>query len=201
MNTTGQSEYVNINTVNDTSKTDFVRNESLALTLSTPKDEGNRHGNIYKGWFIPPATTNYSFWMACDDHCILKLGETPGKGNDTSDVKDIIAVYGWSEWRDYHKADGRNRTSGPIYLQAGEPYYLEALMIEGAGGDHLSVAVEIESNEIVGHYHAVKEAQYLGFMPDDLKFDTLRVTIENPDDGKFLMSFVNPDTLERTTTE
>lgn len=157
VNTTGQSEKVSISKVNDTSYADFVRNETLALTLSTPKDEGNHHGNVFKGWFIPPASTNYSFWMACDDHCILKLGNTSGLGNDTTDVRDIINIYSWSEWRDYFKADKINRTSGKIYLEADKPYYLEALHIEGGGGDHMSVAVEIESAATVGHYHAVKE--------------------------------------------
>jgi len=38
-------------------------------------------------------------------------------------------------------------------------------------------------------------------MPDDLKFDTVRLTIDNPDDGKFLLNFVNPQTLETTLTE
>jgi hypothetical protein len=74
VNSTESADKVKISTVNDTSVMDFVRNESLALTLSTPLDEGTNIGNVFKGWFIPPATTNYKFWMACDDHCILKLG-------------------------------------------------------------------------------------------------------------------------------
>lgn len=112
---------------------------------------------MYKGWFIPPASTNYSFWMACDDYCILKLGQTPALGNDTENVRDIIKIYSWSDWRNYFKSDSQNRTSGKIYLEAGKPYYLEALHVEGGGGDHMSVAVEIESTEMVGHYHSVKE--------------------------------------------
>jgi hypothetical protein len=169
VNTTGQSSKVSIGTVNDTSKTEYVRNETLALTISAPKNEGNHHGNVYKGWFIPPASTNYTFWMACDDYCILKLGKTPGVGNTTvnvtvngtdivtDNVRDIIQIYSWSGWRDYFKADGKNRSSGKIYLEANQPYYLETNHIEGGGGDNIDVAVEIESNTTVGHYHAVKE--------------------------------------------
>jgi hypothetical protein len=29
----------------------------------------------------------------------------------------------------------------------------------------------------------------------------VRLTIENPDDGKYLLNFVNPETLETTLTE
>jgi len=38
-------------------------------------------------------------------------------------------------------------------------------------------------------------------MPEDLQFDTVRVTIDNPDDGKYLLSFVNPETLKMNISE
>jgi hypothetical protein len=51
------------------------------LELSTEKqyNEGDleHHANKYRGWFIAPATTNYRFYMACDDRCTLYLGDTP----------------------------------------------------------------------------------------------------------------------------
>lgn len=74
VNSTESSSNVKISTVNDTSIMDFVKNESIALTLATPKDEGTNIGNVFKGWFVPPASANYKFYMSCDDHCILKLG-------------------------------------------------------------------------------------------------------------------------------
>jgi hypothetical protein len=75
------------------------------MTPAAPKNEGNHHGNVYKGWFIPPASTKYTFWMACDDHCILKLGQNKSVGNTTENVRDIIKIYSWSGHRDYFKAD------------------------------------------------------------------------------------------------
>ena len=32
---------------------------------------------LYRGWFVPPATTNYRFYNSCDDHCALRLGTHP----------------------------------------------------------------------------------------------------------------------------
>lgn len=174
---------------------DFVRNESIALTLATPLDEGSSIGNLFKGWFIAPATTNYKFYMSCDDHCILKLGLTP---ENVTDVQDIIQIYEWSEWRDYFQEDGANRSSVWIALEADQAYYLEANHVEFGGGDHLTVAVEIESSNSSGHYHSLKEQQFLGFMPETYNQDTVRITIENPDDGKYLLSFVNPLSLGMT---
>jgi hypothetical protein len=50
-----------------------------------------------------------------------------------------------------------------INLTAGEPYYIEGGTFEWGGGDHFSVAVEIEqtNTSVVGHHHAMKEVQYL----------------------------------------
>jgi hypothetical protein len=84
-------------------------------------------------------------------------------------------------------------------LEADQPYFIEAQHTEFGGGDHLTVAVEIEKTDnSTGHYHSLKEVQYLGFMPDTINHDTVRITIENPDDGNYLLSFVNPETMGLT---
>jgi hypothetical protein len=44
--------------------------------METSINSGYYYGNILQGWFIPPATTSYRFYMACDDNCILKIGAT-----------------------------------------------------------------------------------------------------------------------------
>lgn len=42
-------------------------------------------------------------------------------------------------------------------LEADKAYFLEAQHVEFGGGDHLTVAVEIERNDSTGHYHSLKE--------------------------------------------
>jgi hypothetical protein len=41
----------------------------LALTMEAGYNEGEIITNIFRGWFVPPATTNYRFYIACDDKC------------------------------------------------------------------------------------------------------------------------------------
>ena len=41
----------------------------------------------------------------------------------------------------YHRH--RSQTSTPVYLRAGRVYYIEALMIDAGGPDHVSVGVRI----------------------------------------------------------
>jgi hypothetical protein len=60
-------------------KEEHENTETLALAFESPIDEDNYIVNLYKGWFIPPATTKYRFYMSCDDHCNLKLGSEPNK--------------------------------------------------------------------------------------------------------------------------
>jgi len=58
---------------------------SLVTTFELPQHNRNQGTdysdymtNVFKGWFIPPATTKYRFYQVCDDKCILKLGNVSG---------------------------------------------------------------------------------------------------------------------------
>jgi hypothetical protein len=37
----------------------------------------NTIANMYKGWFVAPATTRYRFYVACDQACDVQFGSTP----------------------------------------------------------------------------------------------------------------------------
>jgi hypothetical protein len=50
--------------------------------METPYGEGNRHENIFKGWFIPPATTRYKFYQTCDNYCRIYLSNVTGSIDD-----------------------------------------------------------------------------------------------------------------------
>ena len=67
-------------------------------------------------------------------------------------------------------------------------------MIQSSGGDHLSVAVEIEDPTITpGHFHTMKESQRL-FVDQTITRETTNLTIENPDNGLFALGFIDPKT-------
>tara|TARA_B110000285_G_C14683005_1_gene405556 strand:- start:139 stop:336 length:198 start_codon:yes stop_codon:yes gene_type:complete len=60
---------------------------------------------------------------------------------------------------------------------------------EGSGGDHFGVALEIEATpekNTTGHHHAMRELQYIGVKSAQV-FETTKITITNPDSGKFMM--------------
>jgi hypothetical protein len=72
---------------------------------------------------------------------------------------------GASDYRDWWETKAASHALGSISewvnLTEGEAYYLEAVTYEGSGGDHFSVAVEIEQSDFVGHHHSMKEVQYV----------------------------------------
>jgi hypothetical protein len=61
------NDYVSLTNYNDLTKPDWMRNMSLALTMESSTNLGDRFGHEYKGWFVPPATARYRFYMSCDD--------------------------------------------------------------------------------------------------------------------------------------
>jgi hypothetical protein len=185
-----------MHTITDETK-DFNRSELIATTFATPYNEGTHIGNVFKGWFIPPVSTEYRFYMACDDHCLLRIGKTAGLGPEGFNAtEDIITTYGATSRRLYHYVDGRNRVSEWRFLEANQSYYIESHHVEGGGNDHFSVAVEINQTnstnvtQMVGHHHAVREIQYVGIHTNDFR-DTIRITIDNPDGGEFKLVLVD----------
>lgn len=117
-----------------------------------------------KGWFIPPATTNYRFYMSCDDYCQLDLALNSG---EVSDVTRMATSWGAIDHRAYFSRIDKDRPeleSEWVHLEEGLPYYIEGRHYEGWGGDHFSVAVEIErDSDAEEHHHQMAEIQYLEF--------------------------------------
>ncbi len=106
---------------------------------------GDNYGVRVSGWVLPPVTGSYRFYLASDDQGVLFLSTDESPAN-----KRIIASEpAWNSYREF--INGQNQASrgspatnisGAITLQAGRPYYVEALVKEAAGGDHLAVAVQ-----------------------------------------------------------
>ncbi|MBT4275854.1 MAG: hypothetical protein HOD39_13035, partial [Verrucomicrobia bacterium] len=117
----------------------------------------NAYGDNYAaqimGYFHPPASGDYTFWLSADDNADLWLSTDSDPAN-----KHVIArEAGWSNARNWDSVGGgsvvEDKTSASfgatewpsgntITLQAGEAYYIEAIVKEGGGGDNLAVAVE-----------------------------------------------------------
>ncbi len=121
----------------------------------------NNYGARLSGFLIPPETGLYTFYLSSDDQgaLFLSLDEYPAH-------KSLIAVEpGWSGPRTWiGPASGRTNTeniSVPIELRAGRLYYVEALMKEGGGGDHLGVAWQKPGDPVPANGDPPIGAEYL----------------------------------------
>lgn len=109
----------------------------------------DNYGVQILGYFYPPTTGNYTFAIASDDNGRLYLS------TDADPAKKVLIAQepDWNGVRAFENPEGvdRRRTvadaatgrsvnvSAPVALVANRPYYIEAIMSEGSGGDSLAV--------------------------------------------------------------
>ena len=102
---------------------------------------GDNYGVRVSGWIIAPETGDYTFYIASDDNGQLKLSTDSLPQNLRS--APIALVPEWSDPRQFDKFP--QQTSAPIHLEAGQKYYIEAMLKEESGGDNLCVAWKLPS--------------------------------------------------------
>jgi hypothetical protein len=169
------------------------------MSLESPYRVGDKIGNWFKGWFVAPATTNYRFYMACDDYCNIVLGDSPMQVENTTEIAKNMNGMDYRDWWETSNAGKWPRISEWIALEEGEHYYLEAKHLEGNWRDHFSSAVEIEQSDIIGHHHSMREVQYLSVYPAQV-YETTRINITNMDDGEYILLLLNPNDLKTNKT-
>jgi uncharacterized protein (DUF1800 family) len=102
-------------------------------SFASPVNWGERYGLRMRAWLTPEATGAYTFYVSGDDNCELWLS-----GNDSPAGRVRIASFsGYTNPQQWTKF--ASQKSAEIPLVAGQRYYIEALMKEGYGGDHVSV--------------------------------------------------------------
>jgi|GEM_PF-942403 len=101
-------------------------------SFETRANQGDQYGTRVRGYVCPPATGNYTFWIAGDDETELWLSS-----NDKPANKVKIAHADWTARREWTKYPSQR--SAAVYLEAGKKYYIEALHKEAAGRDGVSV--------------------------------------------------------------
>ncbi len=115
---------------------------SVLSEFEAPSNVGDNYGQRLWGYVIPPLTGNYRFWIASDDESELRLS----LDDQSSNARRIAYVRGWTGQRDWTSTTIQR--SALIFLDAGEAYYIEALMKEIGGGDHLSVRWQLPDGNI-----------------------------------------------------
>ncbi|HSU57535.1 MAG TPA: chitobiase/beta-hexosaminidase C-terminal domain-containing protein, partial [Candidatus Dormibacteraeota bacterium] len=117
--------------------------------FETPTGQGSSYAERVSGYFIPPQTTNYVFFIAGDDDSDLFLST-----DDSPSNKHLIAQEtAWSNSREWlssgggsvvasKRSDQFTGTTWPggntIALNGGSRYYIEAIHHQGSGGDALA---------------------------------------------------------------
>jgi hypothetical protein len=106
--------------------------------FEAPANVADAYGQKISGYLIPPVTGEYVFYLNSDDQGALFLSTDGTPGN-----KRLIATEPvWSNsryWLATARRSKQENISAPIRLTAGQRYYVEALMKEGAGSDNLAV--------------------------------------------------------------
>ncbi|HLH55923.1 MAG TPA: PA14 domain-containing protein [Verrucomicrobiae bacterium] len=130
---------------------------------AVPNDGINNYGRRMSGWYIPPTTGKYVFFLSSDDDSDLFLST-----DATASNKQLIAQESnWSPSRQWVGNTNTDTTSpggsllsqkrsdqwtnsvgdapftNGISLTAGTPYYIEADMHQGGGGDNLGVLAQL----------------------------------------------------------
>jgi ELWxxDGT repeat protein len=105
--------------------------------FEAPTNVGSNFGSRARGYVCVPATGNYTFWIASDDHGELWLSTDA----DPANKRRIAHVSGWTSPRQWTKY--ATQQSAPVSLVAGQQYYIEALYKEDEGGDNMAVGWQL----------------------------------------------------------
>lgn len=154
--------------------------------FETPANIGDNYGSRVRGYICVPLTGNYTFWIASDDTGELWLSTDDQPANK----RRIAYVAGWTARREWDKYS--TQRSGAISLVAGRRYYIEALLKEAKGGDHLAVGWQLPGGTLerpIPGDRLIKIESSANNPPI--------VNITNPDDGQ---SFTAPASISITAT-
>ncbi|TXK33777.1 T9SS type A sorting domain-containing protein [Pontibacter qinzhouensis] len=113
-------------------------NQTTELTsFEAPSGQGNNYGQRIRGYVTAPTSGQYTFWIAGDDVAELWLSTS----DNPSNKRRIAHTGSWTHAREWEKTSSQK--SGKITLEAGKRYYIEAIHIQGGGGDNLAVGWEL----------------------------------------------------------
>ena len=103
----------------------------------------DEYGARIRGYFHPPETGEYTFWVNSDDESILLLSPE-GSSSHAVMIARCIRSAPLVNWTRY-----AGQQSMPIALEAGKKYYIEAIYKENTGGDRLRVAYGPEGAQVI----------------------------------------------------
>ena len=116
---------------------------NIITSFEQPVDFADNYGARLSGFLLPTVTGNYTFYISSDDQGVLWLSTNEQPAN----LRLIAAEPVFNDSRAYINGVIQStrgtppfNISTPIPLQAGQRYYVLALMKEGIFGDNFAVA-------------------------------------------------------------
>ncbi len=103
-------------------------------TSTTAQNVADNYSRRITGWVVAPMTGSYTFWVASDDDSRLFVGTNSSAFSRVQRAQ----VSGWTAFQNFDT--NTSQQTVPLYLVAGQAYWLEAHHLEGGGGDHISIA-------------------------------------------------------------
>ncbi len=106
---------------------------TVDASFASPVNWAERYGVRMRAFLTPTASGDYTFYVSGDDDCELWLStdETVTKKVKIASLTSYSNPQQWTKFA--------SQKSASISLVAGQRYYIEALMKEGYGGDHVEV--------------------------------------------------------------
>lgn len=165
--------YLNIETWTDLADTgDYDYDSSVAsIPLDTTPtadtisvfeiqaDTGDNYATRIRGYVCPPISGDYTFWIASDNQGELWLSSDDSQ----KDIKKIAYSSDWNNAREWDKYESQK--SLPIYLIAGQKYFVETLHKEHDGGDNLSVGWQLPDGTFE---RPIADNRLSAFIKDDI---------------------------------
>ncbi|MFD3003694.1 PA14 domain-containing protein [Pontibacter toksunensis] len=162
-----------------TSVTELTRFEA-------PSNVAENYGQRVRGYLTAPASGEYTFWIASDDHSEFWLSSS---ADPASKVK-LAFVEGWTKLQEWDKYPSQQ--SVKVRLELGQRYYIEALHKEGWGGDNLAVGWQLPDGKMERPIPGNRLTPYEeGSPPPPANTYTLTVSVigsgsVSPSEGTFL---------------
>ncbi|HLX60898.1 MAG TPA: dienelactone hydrolase family protein [Planctomycetota bacterium] len=121
---------------------DFPSENYYMKEMAIVPNLDDNYGTRLCGFVVPPATGEYTFWIASDDGSELWLSS-----DETENNRKLIAkVDGFTPFQAWDSQP--QQKSKKIKLEAGKHYYIEALHKEGGGDDHVSVGWQLPDGKM-----------------------------------------------------
>ena len=141
-----------------------------------PDDSHEQFGGQVSGYFIPPTSGNWIFYLRSDDASRLVMNPL---GTDPAGATTLTEELGCCNGFSAH-------ASAPQMLTAGEKYYISAIYKEGGGGDFVQVAAKLETDPTPPNSLSPISGAYLASLADPTGA-ILNLT-QNPVDQSFVIS-------------